>query len=134
MSQENVEVVRACLRALKEGGIDAMEEFSHPEITWRAIEGASDDVRKMRGRDAVRRYLQDWFDVFDELTNVPDELIDVGDDQVVAVQLASGRAKQSGVATEIRYAVLYTIREGLILDVREYTDRDHALKAVGLAE
>ena len=55
-------------------------------------------------------------------------------EELHAIDEAIAEIEQSGVATEIRYAVLYTIREGLILDVREYTDRDHALKAVGLAE
>ena len=88
----------------------------------------------MHGREAVRRYLQDWIDVFDDVTNVPEELLDVGDDRVVAVQHATGRAKGSGVETGIRYAVVYTLRDGKIVCAREYIDRAQALEAVGLRQ
>ena len=52
MSQENVEVVRAQFAALGRGGLEAVTRFWHPDIQWRAIEGALDDVGLMRGEDA----------------------------------------------------------------------------------
>src|SRR5437879_436759 len=105
MSQANVEIVRDFLEALQHGGIDAVAKFWHPEITWRAIEGAPDDVGEMSGVEMSRRYVQDWLDTFDDFTTVPEELLDLGDDRVIAVQRISGRAKLSGVETELRYAV-----------------------------
>jgi ketosteroid isomerase-like protein len=109
-----------------------MAECWHPAINWRAIEGAPDDVGEMVGLAAAKRYVQEWVDMFEGITNVPEELIDVGDDRVVAVQLASGRAKISGVDTQLRYAVVYTVRDGKIIRIREYATREEALKAVGL--
>ena len=132
MSRENVELVRASLEAFADRGLDAMAEFWATDIDWRAIEGAPDDVGVMHGPEAVRRYFQEWVDMFDGITNVPEELLDAGDDRVVAVQRAAGRARASGVDTEIRYAVVYTVREGRIAGGREYIDRDRALEAVGL--
>src|SRR5829696_3879981 len=70
MSQENVEVVRRMLQAFAEGGLDAMAEFADPDINWRAAEGAIDDVGEMHGRVAVRGYLQDWIDTFDDFSVV----------------------------------------------------------------
>jgi len=134
MSEENVEVVRNSLIAYAERGLDAVTQFWDADITWRAIEGAPDDVGEMHGREAVRRYLQEWIDVFDNVTNVPEELIDLGDDRVLAMQHATGRAKGSGVETEIRYAVIYTVRGGKVVPGREYIDRNQALEAVGLSE
>jgi ketosteroid isomerase-like protein len=134
MSQENVEIVRGSLEALADGGLDALAEFWNPDINWRAIEGAPDDVGEMHGREAARRYVQDWFETFDNFTAVAEELLDVADDRVVAVQHVTGRAKLSGVETELRYAVVYTLREGKIARVREYHDRAEALIAVGLSE
>jgi ketosteroid isomerase-like protein len=133
MSLENVEIVRDSLEALADGGLDALAEFWNPDINWGAIEGAPDDVGEMHGREAARRYVQDWFDTFDNFTAVTEELLDVGDDRVVAVQRVTGRARLSGVETELRYAVVYTPHEGKIMRVREYGHREQALKAVGLA-
>jgi ketosteroid isomerase-like protein len=134
MSRENVAIVRDSFTAFGRRGLDAMAEFWDADINWRAIEGAIDDVGEMHGPEAVRRYLQDWSDVFDNVTNVPEELLDIGDDRVLAVQHATGRAKASGVETEIRYAVVYTLRAGKIVRGREYMDRKQALEAVGLRE
>ena len=134
MSQEAVEIVRDSFRAFADEGLDALAEFWHPDINWRAMEGALDDVGEMHGTAAARRYLQDWLDTFEDVTNVAEELLDVGDDRVIAVQHATGPARLSGIETELRYAVVYTLRERKIIRIREYSDRDQALKAVGLAE
>jgi hypothetical protein len=55
---------------LTDGGVAAIAEFWDPGIEWRAAEGEIDDAGEMHGREAVRRYAQDWFDMFDDLTVV----------------------------------------------------------------
>ena len=132
MSQDNVEVVGDYLKAFADGGIDAMVEFMDRDVDWRAIEGAPDDVGEMHGREAMRRYIQDWVDMFDDITNVPEEILDLGDDRVLAVQHVTGRAKGSGIETELRYAVVYTLRDGKVVKLGYYNDQKQALEAVGL--
>jgi len=134
MSQENVDVVRRMLQAFADGGLDAVDEFVDPDIDWRAAEGAVDDVGEMHGPVAVRRYVQDWIDTFDDFSVVVEELRDVGDDRVVAIQRLSGRAKLSGTETDLRYAVVSTVHDGKVVRVREYLSIDEALEAVGLSE
>ena len=134
MSQENVEIVRDSLKALTDRGLDAYSEFWHPDINWRAIEGALDDVGEMNGKDAARCYVQDWLDTFEQFSAVPEELVDLGGERVLAVHHISGRAKLSGVETQLRYSVIYTLRDGKIVGGREYATRSEALKAVGLEE
>jgi len=82
----------------------------------------------------MRAYPQDWLDMFDPITVEPLELIDAGGDEVVAVLKFGGRAKLSGVETDLTYAALYTIRDGKIARGREYWTRDQALQAAGLRE
>jgi ketosteroid isomerase-like protein len=134
MSQENVEFLVDYLQRGTDGGVDAVAEFWDPDINWRAAEGAIDDVGEMHGPEAVRRYIQDWFDMFDDLTVVAEELVDAGDDRVVAVQRVTGRAKVSGIETEIRFSVVYTLRNGKIVQGCEYLDKEKALEAAGLRE
>ena len=133
MSVENVELVRAWFEAWERGGIDAVAEFWDPQIDWRSAEGAIDDPGVIRGVDAMRAYVQDWLDDFDDLSFELEELIDAGD-RVVTVQRVSGRAKASGVPTELRYAVVNTIRNGKVIRGREYWSRAEALEAAGLSE
>jgi ketosteroid isomerase-like protein len=134
MSQENVEVVRRGFQAFADRGFDAMAEFWDPDIVWRAAEGAIDDVGEMHGQVAVRRYMEDWIDTFDDYSVVVEELRDVGDDRVLSIQRVKGRAKLSGAETVLRYAVVSTVRDGKVVRVREYLSVEDALKAVGLEE
>ena len=115
MSQENVEVVAEYVQRSADGGVDAMAEFWDPDISHRAAEGAIDDVGEMHGPEAVRRYAQDWFDMFDDLSTVAEEIVDAGDDRVVAVLRMTGRAKVSGIETELRFSVVYNLRDGKIV-------------------
>jgi ketosteroid isomerase-like protein len=46
----------------------------------------------------------------------------------------SGRAKLSGVETDLTFAAVYTIRDGKIARGREYWTREEALEAAGLSE
>jgi ketosteroid isomerase-like protein len=134
MSHENVEVVRRTLQAFADGGLDAMAEFWDPDIDWRAAEGAVDDVGEMHGPVALRRYVQDWIDTFDNFSVVAEELRDVGDDRVLAIQRLNGRAKLSGTQTDLRYAVVYTVRGAKVVRAREYLSVDEALEASGLSK
>ena len=134
MSQANIAVVEAALIASARGGLDAGAEYFADDIEHRAVEGALDDRGPMHGKDAVRAYLQDWLDMFDDFKVEPLELIDAGGDEVVAVLRNSGRAKLSGVETDMTYAIVWTIRDGKIARGREYWTRDEALEAAGLAD
>src|SRR6266576_4847400 len=120
MPQENVEVVRTAFQAFADRGLDAMAEFWDPDIDWRAAEGAIDDVGEMHGPAAVRRYIQDWIDTFDDFGVVVEELRSVGDDRVLAIQRLKGRAKLSGIETDLHDALVSTVRDGKVVRGREY--------------
>jgi ketosteroid isomerase-like protein len=134
VSQENLEVVRRLWQAYADGGLDGLSEFFDEDIDWRAIEGAPDDVGGIRGIDAMRRYMGDWLETFEDITSDPTEALDLGDDRVLAVLRIAGRARLSGVETELSYAVIYTVRDGKVVRGREYVDRSAALKTVGRGE
>jgi ketosteroid isomerase-like protein len=134
MSQENVEIVETALDAMAQEGLDVFSEYWADDVEWRAVEGALDDRGPLHGKEACRAYVQDWLDTFDELTVEPQELIDAGADQVVGVLRLTGRAKLSGIETQLTYAVVYGVRDGKIARGREYATRGDALEAAGLRE
>ena len=134
MSEENVEIVRQYLTAYDRGGTDAWATFWQPEISWRAIQGAPDDIGVIHGPDAIRNHYSQWEETFDDFRTEPDELIDGGGDQVLAVVRSIGRMKDSDAELDIRYAIVFTIRDGKIAAGREYFTREEALKAAGLTE
>jgi ketosteroid isomerase-like protein len=134
MSQENVEIVRDAAAAFNRGDLETWFEYVADDIDYRAAEGAPDEHGPIHGKDAVRAYMHDWLDMFDDFKSEPVELIDAGEDRVIAVVKISGRAKLSGVESDLTYAVLYTFRDGKIKQGREYWTRDQALEAAGLSE
>ena len=134
MSQENLDLALAMADAFNRGDLDAALADCADDIDYRAVEGALDDQGPIQGKDALRAYVQDWIDTFDQLKVEPLEVIDVGEDQVIAVLRNSGRAKLSGVETDLTYAALYTIRDGKIAQGREYWTKEQALQAAGLSE
>jgi ketosteroid isomerase-like protein len=134
MAKENVELVREMVAAFNRGDLDSWLEYWVDDIDYRAAEGALDDRGPIHGRDALRAYVQDWFDTFDDFRQEPVELIDAGEDKVIPVLRITGRAKLSGVETDLTYAALYTFRDGKIAIGREYFTRAEALEAAGLSE
>jgi ketosteroid isomerase-like protein len=135
MSQENVEVVRAAYEAWHHDGLEAMLDAYWAEaIDHRSVEGAPDDRGPIQGKDAMRAFLQDWVDTFEDFKVEAVEVIDAGGENVVMVQRISGRARLSGVDTQMQIAIHFAIRDGRITVGREYATRSEALEAVGLSE
>ena len=128
MSEENVELVRRYFPAYEQGGLDAWAEFWHPDISWRAAEGALDDIGVFHGHDAMRRYYGEWEETFDEVSIEVEELIVAGDKVVAAVRSVA-KMKGSDAKINIRYAVVLSFREGKISKGREYLTREEALEA-----
>jgi ketosteroid isomerase-like protein len=134
MSQENVAAVEAAYDALARGGLDRFIEHWTDDLDHRSIEGAPDDRGPIHGKNAMRAYVQDWIDLFDDFRIEPVELIDAGENRVVAVLRFGGRAKLSGVETDQIMGAVFHIRDGKIARGREYSTRDEALEAAGLEE
>jgi ketosteroid isomerase-like protein len=133
MSEENMEIARRYLAAYDSGGLDAVAEFWHPDIEWRAVEGYLDDVGLIRGPDELRQYYRQWEETFDAGRTEIEELTEAGD-EVVALLRGVGRMKGSDAEIDIRYAVVISIRDGKIASGREYSTHQEALEAAGLSE
>ena len=134
MSQENVEIVRRYYEAYAQGGFDRLMEYWSDDLDHRAARDGVDDPGPIRGKNAMRKHIGDWIDTFDEFWFEAVELIDAGEETVVAVERFGGRAKLSGVETDQTSGVVLTIREGKIARCREYATRAEALEAAGLRE
>jgi ketosteroid isomerase-like protein len=72
--------------------------------------------------------------MFPDLTIVFEGITDAGPGRVIAILHLAGTARVSGVRTEIRVPVVYTIRDGKIVPGREYLTMDEALRAARVTE
>ncbi len=122
-------VVSAQFAAFASGDLDAVAEFWHPDIDWRAVEGAADDIGVIKGHAGLRRYYQDWIETFDQLQANVEEVLAENGDRVAVVVHNSGIGRVSGVPADGHYYVTCTVRDGLIVSGREYATREQAIDA-----
>ena len=129
MGEQNVEILRQYFEAVRDGlDFDRAEKYLHPEINYRALEGAPDDIGEFTGHAAMRAYLQQSLDTFDDFRAEADELIDRGDVVVARIRVI-GRMKGSDAELEMPFAAAYKVRDGLVVKGREYATVEEALAA-----
>jgi uncharacterized protein len=124
MSQDNVEIVRRFLLV----DVDEALTYADPGIVWNPIEESP-----TQGHDAVRASLARWKGEWDDYSLTPEEFVDRGDRVVVTVRLG-GRGRGSGVEIDARFYDVYTLRDGKIVRMDQFTDQSEALQAVELLE
>jgi ketosteroid isomerase-like protein len=99
------------IAAFNRGDLDAGSDYWTDDLDYRAAQGAPDDPGPIHGKEAMRTYVEDWLDTFDDFRGEVIELIDAGDDVIVVMRIG-GRAKLSGVETDLTFAAIYTIETG----------------------
>jgi ketosteroid isomerase-like protein len=124
MSQETVEIVRRFLIA----DVDEAMTYADPDIVWNPIEELP-----TQGHDAVRASLARWKAEWDDYAVLPEEFVDSGD-RVLATVRVRGRGRGSGVEIDARFYDLYTLRDGKIVRMDQFTERSQALEAVESGE
>jgi ketosteroid isomerase-like protein len=124
MAQDNVEIVRRFLS----GDVDEALAYADPGIVWNPIEELP-----TQGHDAVRASLAHWKAEWDDYKVMPEEFVDMGDRVVVTVRLR-GRGRGSGLEVDALFYDVYTLRDGKIVGMDQFTERSEALEAVGRAE
>jgi uncharacterized protein len=128
MSQKNLEVVRELWDAYSRGDFDHVLALSDPYVVMVSLEEGA-----LYGPDAIRKNYERWREAWEKPETVVEEVIDTGD-QVVVIARFHGRGRASGVTVEQRLYEVYTLRNGKILRVDEFSERAEALGAAGLSE
>jgi uncharacterized protein len=132
MSEENVELAKRGYDAFNRGDIDGVLELCADDVEWNDVDLL--DTPAVRGREAVRAYFRTVMEPWEEIRRDPEEIIDLGDDRVLALIRLSGRGRGSGIEVEILGGDLATWREGRIVRWMAYQDRARALEAAGMSE
>ena len=125
MSQEYVEIVRRFLDVVD---VDEALTYADPAIVWNTIEELP-----TQGHDEVRASLAHWKAEWDDYKVMPEEFVDMGDRVVVTVRLR-GRGRGSGVEIDARFYDVYTVRDGKIVRMDQFTERSQAIQAAGLPD
>jgi ketosteroid isomerase-like protein len=136
MSLQNVELVRQIYAWFAAGESEKPFELYDENIEWNStgapwlIELGFAGV--VWGHDAVREGFRSWLEAWEAIRYEADELLDAGD-SVLAMTRVSARGRASGVELMYETPQLWTFRDGKVIRMRVFSDRDEALAAAGLA-
>jgi ketosteroid isomerase-like protein len=125
MSKKNVARFLETNEVFNRGDLDAWLLFYDEECVFQpqaaALEGTFD------GHDGLRRFFANIAERFESFEVEFDDVRDLGD-RVLALGVARGRGRGSGIKTEGRVAVVAAFRGGKCIHFKDYGDRDQALE------
>ena len=132
MSQENVAVVRGAFEALSRADIPAfLQHFDSDVEWWDRRDALHPEV--FRGHDGIRRITAGVVELFTDWRTEATDLIAAGEYVVVPVHHV-GRGRSSNIPVDARETYACRMRDGKIIELREYKETAEALEAVGLEE
>jgi len=135
VSQENVERVRESFLATASGDPMAGERFYHPSVEW-DMSGVTGwpEKRVYRGREEVLAFLQAWAGSWQDWHFEVDEIRDAEGEQAFAAIHEWGIGIGTGAPVDQRRYFGLRLSGGRAVRVQMLSERDQALKAVGLEE
>jgi ketosteroid isomerase-like protein len=135
VSQENVEIVREVFITRsggdQEAGLHAIDPMA--ELDMSGVTGWA-EKQVYRGADEVRPFLQAWANAWRGWHYDVDDVCDAGEKQVFVAIHEWATGVESGVSVDQRRYFAIDLDNGLIVRIRMFSDREPALKAVGLEE
>ena len=134
MSETNVEIVKSLFAAWKDRNPQAALKHIDPdiEVDFTGMASGVGGARPVAsGREELQGVLADWFEAWESLEWFPQNFIDAGDNVIVWLRLEA-RGRKSGAAVESNQAVVYTLKDGLIVAFRGYDTLAAATSAAGI--
>jgi ketosteroid isomerase-like protein len=129
MSQENVEIIRRGLVHWMATG----EFRAHADLVWDVSRLGWPDQQIYPGAEGARQFLAEWADAWDDWEMEAEDYIDAGE-RVVVIFNQRGRSKATGIPVHMRFAQVWTLRDGRAIRMQMYASPEEALEAVGQSE
>ena len=129
MSQENVEIVRRGYEHFSATG----ELLASTDLVWDVSPLGWPDQQIYQGAEGARQFLAEWADAWDDWKLEAEDYVDAGE-RVVVIVNQRGRSKATGIPIDMRFAQVWTLRDGRGTRMEMYASVDEALEAVGLRE
>jgi ketosteroid isomerase-like protein len=128
MSEQDVEVVRRGFDAFAATG-DFSADVLAEDFVWDMSKFQDWPERQTyEGIEGARGFLKDWVDAWDDWQLEVDSYHDAGD-KVVTIMRQRGRSKSTGVEVDMKFAMLWTVRDGKEARMEMYSDPAEALEA-----
>jgi len=132
VSEQNIDVVRRGWEHFLATG-EPSEELAAPGFVWdmSTFHGWPEQPR-YEGTDGTRAFLRDWTSAFEDWRIEVESYRDAGE-KVITICRQHGVARASGLPVDMRFAMVFTLSDGLETHMEMYADPAEALKAVELA-
>ena len=130
MSSENVAVVRRYIEDFNRRDFDSLIADTDPAVElaeWPEAPGA----QTYHGPDGLRQAFEKWFESWEWMHLDIAEITDAGDHVLVRLNQRA-RGSGSGIEVELMSHNVYTFRDGKVVRVQLFIDREPALEAAGL--
>ncbi len=125
-------MVRSMLETLNERGVEAAMDQIHPDFEGVTPPELSPEPDTYRGHEGIRRYFAGFEGVMDEVRWEADELMEAPNDRVVAGIRLLTRSVATGLELELPVWQVCTVRDGKVLRIEGFAEREDALRAAGL--
>ncbi len=129
MSQQNVEIVRRSYEHFMANG----EVRAGADLVWDVSNLGWPDQQVYIGDEGAMQFMAEWADAWDGWEMEVEDYIDAGE-RVVVILNQQGRSKATGIPVEMRFAQVWTLRDGQGVRMQLYASVEEALEAVRLPE
>ena len=131
MTTRDAELARAAFDAWEEGTLrEYAERHVHPDLEFYDAPEMP-DAQVVRGRDAALARMDSYMELLGRFSIPVCEIEDRSDGVFVRVA-PSGRAPASGVEIDWEVFCVMRFRDGLMVEIRNFFDRDTALSVAGV--
>ena len=86
-----------------------------------------------RGPEEFGEFMRTWTEDSDEWFLEIGELLDIGNDRVLALVRQSAKGKASGAPVQLQRGVIYELRNRRMVRIGHYLDPSQGLRVAGLA-
>jgi ketosteroid isomerase-like protein len=132
MPEDNLAIIEAVIAASQRG--DWETALAAYDADAELDQSRMPDGGIYRGPHGVRDFYTNWFAAWEDLEIEFEGARALPDGRVISLIRLSGRGRASGVPVSLAAADVFTLRDGKIVHMDAYPERDEALKAVGLSD
>jgi ketosteroid isomerase-like protein len=138
MSQENVEIVRTLAEGFQHRQHERAFEFYDPEIEWDSSRMAArqpDNAGVYHGHEGVRAFWREWLSAWSDLQFEIEDVVDGGEEILLLIRNQRQWGRHSGIETQVPpYGMVFTFRDGKVIRLSIYGDRESAFEAAGVSD
>ncbi len=87
-----------------------------------------------RGHDGFRKFWETFHEAWERIDMEVKHFDDLGDERVLTRVTFDGVGRGSGVPVRRKFAFLYALEAGVVVEIHAYANQAEALEALGLPE